>query len=234
MSDLVQKSYLAKNTDGNKKYIINKTNTFAKSAEKFIRKLNTAFNRHYVLIFIIMLTMCCIVNWYWFDQMDPNGNPDEWAFNRMVVTKTDADGSTHNEFLSNSMVDSLYFSFTTFSTVGYGDVTPKSSMAKTWVGFLHGSIILFTYKLFEYYMNIDKDTNESALYMAYAHEHNDNIKLRASNYELESQNTELRNNVSGMQKTDAIRTLQRVAREKLLNSRRVQDQQETSGLTPIS
>tara|TARA_B100001758_G_C18240649_1_gene520351 strand:+ start:443 stop:775 length:333 start_codon:yes stop_codon:yes gene_type:complete len=36
-----------------------------------------------------------------------------------------------NGLNSNStMIDCFYFSFTTFSTVGYGDISPKSTLAK--------------------------------------------------------------------------------------------------------
>lgn len=50
-----------------------------------------------------------------------------------------------NSFGFKSVVDPFYFSFTTMSTVGYGDYSPKSDMAKMLVmvqqGLLIGEII---------------------------------------------------------------------------------------------
>lgn len=133
-----------------------------KPIRTMIRKFNTFFSRHYVLIFIILLIVCCIINCYIFSCMDPN-DPNNWDFTRSVK---ELDNKKY-DFISNPIVDGLYFTFTTFSTIGYGDVVPKSSRAKIWCGFIHGSVILLTYKLFEYYMNVDNESNESALFTAY-------------------------------------------------------------------
>ena len=41
----------------------------------------------------------------------------------------------------DAFINSLYFSFTTFSTVGYGDISPKSRTAKLFV-MLHQILVL--------------------------------------------------------------------------------------------
>lgn len=166
-----------------KRYIENKLDYKTKPLQSFFRGIDTFINKHYVILFITMLTLCCIVNAIWFSNMDPN-DPDNFAFNRTTRKKKDGNG---DEFISNSTIDSLYFSFTTFSTVGYGDITPKSSLAKSWVTFVHCLVILFSYKLFEYYMNVDSNTNESALFATYDRVRNENIELKSKIADLEIQ-----------------------------------------------
>ena len=77
-------------------------------------------------------------------------------------------------------------------------------------------VILFSYKLFEFYMNVDKNTNESALYNAYEQERNENIKIKK---ELASTNERIEN----IRKNYAATCFQKGWREK--QKRR---QQETS------
>ena len=43
---------------------------------------------------------------------------------------------------TSTFIDALYFSFTTYSTVGYGDISPKSKFAKILV-MLQQTIVLF-------------------------------------------------------------------------------------------
>lgn len=175
-----------RNTNGQqiqRQSFYNKFDEKTKPLQAFFRGIDTFINKHYVILFITMLTLCCIINAIWFSNMDPN-DPDNFAFNRTTVKKKNGDGY---EFTSNSTIDSLYFSFTTFSTIGYGDITPKTSLAKSWVTFLHCLVILFSYKLFEYYMNVDSNTNESALFATYDRVRNENIELKSKIAELEIQ-----------------------------------------------
>lgn len=46
------------------------------------------------------------------------------------------------EFGFTNMIDPFYFSFTTMSTVGYGDFSPKSSRAKLLVMTQHVTLIV--------------------------------------------------------------------------------------------
>ena len=196
--------------------IIYKTDIKLQPIRDTVRSINTFFIRHFVFTFIILLIICCIVNWIWFCQMDPNGDPNEMSYNRTIITKTNADGTSTNEFISSSFADGVYFTFTSFSTIGYGDITPKTSVAKSWTIFMQTIVILFSYKLFEFYMNVDKNTNESALYNAYEQERNENIKIKK---ELASTNERIEN----IRKNYAATCFQKVWREKQKGR-----QQETS------
>lgn len=139
--------------------------TKTKPYRALVRKFNSFFSRHYVLLFIIILIVCFIINWYVFSQMDPNGEADKMAFNRIIVPKEGV--QNEKEFISNNVTDSLYFTLTTFSTIGYGDITPRTTSAKAWCGIMHTLVILFTYKLYEHYMTVDKSSDENSLFAAY-------------------------------------------------------------------
>ncbi len=61
----------------------------------------------------------------------------------------------------NTMTDGLYFTTTQFSTIGYGDITPKTQFSKWICAMVHFTVIAITLKLFSEFgiMNkIDKET----------------------------------------------------------------------------
>ena len=58
-------------------------------------------------------------------------------------------------------LDACHYTFSSISTVGYGDISPKTSVAKSWTIFYHMLTIILSLKLFDYYYNKDSVTLES-------------------------------------------------------------------------
>ena len=77
------------------------------------------------------------------------------------------DGSVKFErTVNNTLVDGFYFTTTQFSTIGYGDVTPKTNISKGISSLFHIVIIALTLKLFSEIgiMNkIDKDVENTTM-----------------------------------------------------------------------
>lgn len=59
-----------------------------------------------------------------------------WTFAYLLTAQTIPDSFSFNAGSAHSLgnIDALYFSFVTLSTVGYGDITPLSSVARTLAG----------------------------------------------------------------------------------------------------
>ena len=72
---------------------------------------------------------------------------------------------TFKRTVRNRITDGVYFTTTQLSTIGYGDITPKSNTAKNICSIVHIFIIAISLKLFSEYciMNeIDKVQKEAA------------------------------------------------------------------------
>lgn len=151
--------------------------------------LNLFIQKHFVAFVIISILLMIIINTFWFSMMDPNGNSDDFAFNRTTIKvgEKDEDGKKIDEFkfISNSFTDACHYTFTTMSTIGYGDITPKSSNAKYWTMVMHIIAIIMSLKVFEYF--ISDDASSKALLKRIN-------ELDAENEELKQTNTELIDN----------------------------------------
>jgi len=146
---------------------------------KILNKINIFLQNHFISFLIFFIIIIITINWIWFSAMDPNGNVDEFSFNRTtIVIGKDKDNNPINKFISSSFTDACHYTLTSISTVGYGDITPKSSAAKYWTMGMHMIIIIMSYKLFEYFAN-DDASSQSLL--------KEINKLDAENTELKSQ-----------------------------------------------
>lgn len=88
--------------------------------------------------------------------MDPNETIKN-SFNRTTIETNDK----KLKFISDPFTDACHYTFTTMSTVGYGDITPKSTAAKYWTMFMHIIAIFISLRLFDYY--ISDDSSNKAL-----------------------------------------------------------------------
>lgn len=119
--------------------------------------LNLLIQKHFVAYVILCIVLIIIVNWIWFSTMDPNENLDNYSFNRpSIILEKDKEGNLiKSKFISDSFTDACHYTFTTMSTVGYGDITPKSTSAKYWTMIMHIVSIVMSLKLFEYFITDD-------------------------------------------------------------------------------
>jgi hypothetical protein len=123
---------------------------------KYLNKFNLLIQKNLAVFVIIVCLFLIIINTIWFSVMDPNEtikNP----FNRTTI-------ETNNKklkFISDPFTDACHYTFTTMSTVGYGDITPKSTAAKYWTMFMHIIAIFISWRLFDYY--ISDDSSNKAL-----------------------------------------------------------------------
>ena len=89
--------------------------------------------------------------------MDPNEIIKN-SFNRTTIETDDK----KLKFISDPFTDACHYTFTTMSTVGYGDITPKSTAAKYWTMFMHIIAIFISLRLFDYYIS-DNSSNKALI-----------------------------------------------------------------------
>jgi hypothetical protein len=107
-------------------------------------------------------------------------------FNRNYTEET-IDGKVVAKYISSPFTDAVYYSFTTLSTIGYGDITPKTTLAKSWTSFMQAIVIIMTMKLFEYIYNPNSTTIQALL---------TNIQLvSAQNSQLQTEKNELESEI---------------------------------------
>ena len=89
---------------------------------------NTIANSGYIITIIMFFLIVIIVN----TALFKNGHfGDDYV----------------NQDLKSLVNESFYYTTTQFSTVGYGDISPKTGVSKFITGFFHFMIIFITYKL---------------------------------------------------------------------------------------
>lgn len=121
--------------------------------------LNSLISKYYVRSLIVIIILFVIVNIVWFNSMDANSS--DLAFNRTVIGP-----EGDKQFKCSNATDGLYFTFSTLSTVGYGDIAPISSAAKQWTTLMHVIIIYLTLKLCDYaYNSGDGEENSANTYI---------------------------------------------------------------------
>jgi len=140
------------------------------------------FQNHFIAVLICCILLLISVNWYWFAQMDPNGNPNDFSFNRTTIEiGKDKDGNPIYDFISGSFTDACHYTLTSMSTVGYGDITPKTSSAKYWTMSMHIMIIIMSYKLFEYFSSDDASSQSLLKTINLLNAENDQLKVQLNN-----------------------------------------------------
>lgn len=112
-----------------------------------LKKFSLLLQRKFILSLIIIIIICIVINTIIFnaDQKDV----DNAHFNRNYTTDI-IDNKEIKRFISSPLTDATHFTITTFSTVGFGDITPKTSIAKLWTNCMQILVIIMTLKLFEY------------------------------------------------------------------------------------
>jgi hypothetical protein len=124
---------------------------------KYLNKFNLLIQKNLAVFVIIVCLFLIIINTIWFSVMDPNETIKN-SFNRTTI-------ETNNKklkFISDPFTDACHYTFTTMSTVGYGDITPKSTAAKYWTMFMHIIAIFISLRLFDYYIS-DESSNKALI-----------------------------------------------------------------------
>ena len=105
--------------------------------------LNYLIQKHFISFLIIIILFIFVINWILF-EIDNHNLKNNKKINFIRNKQSD------NQFESSSFIDSLHYTLTSFSTIGYGDITPNTTYAKLWTNFMHIIIISVSLKLFEY------------------------------------------------------------------------------------
>lgn len=101
---------------------------------------------HFIFSLICVIVIIFIGNLILFSY--ENDDVDKGHFARNYDTIDDK-----KVYVSSPSLDAFHYTLTTMSTVGYGDIIPKTSAAKQWTIFTHILVILMSYKLFDYIYN---------------------------------------------------------------------------------
>jgi hypothetical protein len=124
---------------------------------KYLNKFNLLIQKNLAVFVIIVCLFLIIINTVWFSVMDPNEIIKN-SFNRTTIETDDK----KLKFISDPFTDACHYTFTTMSTVGYGDITPKSTAAKYWTMFMHIIAIFISLRLFDYYIS-DNSSNKALI-----------------------------------------------------------------------
>lgn len=156
--------------------------TLLNKIKNTFNKFNIFLQNHFIAVLICCIIILISINLVWFSQMDPNGNSDDFSFNRTIVEiGKDKDGKPIYDFISSSFTDACHYTLTSMSTVGYGDITPKTSSAKYWTMGMHIIIIIMSYKLFEYFSSDDASSQSLLKTINLLSAENDQLKEKLNN-----------------------------------------------------
>lgn len=151
--------------------------------KNILLNFNLFLQKHFIGFILISILCIIIINSIWFSIMDPNEHIDKFDFNRTIIKigETEKDGKVIDiyKFISDPFTDACHYTFTTMSTVGYGDITPKSTGAKYWTMIMHIIAIIMSLKIFEYF--ISEDASSKALLKRINELDNENDKLKNEN-----------------------------------------------------
>lgn len=122
-----------------------------------IEKPSMFIQKHFIFSLFIIILTCFIITLILFTNDEKNTeNPN---FNRNYNIEI-IDDKEIKKFVSSPFTDAMHYTLTTFSSVGYGDITPLSSSAKAWTNIMQFFVILMSLKLFEY-IYTDKSSLQS-------------------------------------------------------------------------
>jgi hypothetical protein len=115
-------------------------------------KTNALISKYYIksLIFIVILFL--VINIFWFYNMDAESS--DLQFQRTVVGEPG-----NKQFKCNYATDGFYYTFTTLSTIGYGDIIPLTPAAKQWATLMQIVVIYLTLKLCDYAYSDGKENS---------------------------------------------------------------------------
>lgn len=111
---------------------------------------------HFIFSLMCVIVIIFIGNFILFSY--ENDDVDKGHFARNFDTIGDK-----KEYISSPELDAFHYTLTTISTIGYGDIIPKTSTAKRWTIFTHMLVILMSYKLFDYIYNPNSKSLEAAI-----------------------------------------------------------------------
>ncbi len=100
--------------------------------KRSIARLSSYVDKHLVRSFFVVFIVFTLINAFVFYYVDDNK-----AFNNKKTDKTGA------------FVDGLYFTITTISTVGFGDICPQKNWSKIYTVFMQLTTLFLGAHLFE-------------------------------------------------------------------------------------
>ncbi len=103
-----------------------------KQAKAQVIRFNRHIGKHLIRTVFIIIVLFIIVNTFIFYNVDKNG----WY-------------NTEKTTLSDAFVNSIYFTSTTMTTIGYGDITPRTNGAKGFVVFMQLMTLFLGMRLFD-------------------------------------------------------------------------------------
>lgn len=121
---------------------------------------NLFFGKKLLLTLFIIFLICWIIIFIWFliDENKYKDNLDLCNFARPFY-----ENNNKKIFYSNAITDSLYFTTTAFGTFGYGDIYPKTTIAKLYISLMHFIIIIFSMNLYENFFIENKTIKDLSL-----------------------------------------------------------------------
>ena len=169
-----------------------------------IIKINVLLQQHFIAFVLISILLFIIINSILFSMMNPNENIDNFHFNRTIIKigEKEQNGKIIDiyDFISDPFTDACHYTFTTMATVGYGDITPKSTIAKYWTMFMHIITIIMSLKIFEYFIT-DEASSKALLKRI--------NELNNENEELKEKNNEFKKILTNNSTTKAIQTFKK-------------------------
>lgn len=107
--------------------------------KKEIKHINSLIKRKLIRVVIFTIIVFVIINAILFYKPD-------------TEKAKDAEGAYFNNNpgnLKNNIIDSIYFTSTTISTTGYGDIVPLTPSTKVWTTFMQIVALYLSMRLFE-------------------------------------------------------------------------------------
>ena len=121
-----------------------------------VLKPSNFMQSHFIFSLICAIVIIFIGNLILFSY--ENDDVDKGHFARNFDTVGDT-----KVYVSSPGLDAFHYTLTTISTVGYGDIIPKTSTAKQWTIFTHMLVILMSYKLFDYIYNPNSQSLQAVI-----------------------------------------------------------------------
>src|SRR5574343_2079004 len=112
--------------------VVHEPKTLFEKVKSQAIRFNRYIGKHLIVAVLIVITIFIIINSFLMYHVDTIG-----AFNNKKGTKLDA------------FVDGIYFTSTTMSTVGYGDITPQTKSAKVFATFMQVIALFLGMRLFD-------------------------------------------------------------------------------------
>ncbi len=112
--------------------VVHQPNTLFERVKLDAIRFNRYIGKHLIVAVLIVIVIFILINSFLMYHVDTIG-----AFNNKKGTKMDA------------FVDGIYFTSTTMSTVGYGDITPQTKSAKIFTTCMQVVVLFLSMRLFD-------------------------------------------------------------------------------------